>query len=456
MRCYFLFIFLFFCMPLFGQYQGIPMTGSNIKPTQIRWTRDIGTDSIFIMATDTTTGKPFWLSAKKSTLLQGGGGDSIECGLPYFVDDPGDGGMYLSCDSTDVTFSRFFESSGGIDFDVINSKYVKVINTAPDIAVTISAGTGISVSGTYPTYTVTNTAPNVNQTLSLLAGGGTLKLTKSGASSDFVQLKDSTITNEGVLSLTAPSGGIAYLNSNTSTSPAIAFVEGAGIELVDGGSNILVITSNAVNQILEAKKSDRLGIVVVSDSVGYDYKKLVKEDYPDSLDLISMFDSSSNTNKKIDLKYLDYDPYGGSRSISDFNLSLVSGVDSTVRLENEISYLFNYSQITGELQYVGSKVLVCKIDAGIDFIAGSITPLAFTFSLKHSKYGTYSVIGESVARSHYSQSTNLAVMKMNTSRLVQIDPGDKFKITLKADANNTATIMAGFMNIHFISRHIQY
>jgi hypothetical protein len=38
---------------------------------------------------------------------------------------------------------------------------VTVTNTAPDQTVAISAGTGISVSGTYPNFTVTNTAPDV-------------------------------------------------------------------------------------------------------------------------------------------------------------------------------------------------------------------------------------------------------------------------------------------------------
>lgn len=132
MRCFYLFIALCLSLPSFGQYQGIPMTGSNIKPNQIRWTRDIGADSIFVMCADTTTGKPFWFSAKKSTLLSGGG----------------DG--------------------------------------------------------------ATNTD---NQTLSLLSGGGTLKLTKTGSVSDFVQLMDSSATNEIELPTQTGNNG-KYLTTN--------------------------------------------------------------------------------------------------------------------------------------------------------------------------------------------------------------------------------------------------
>ena len=132
MRCFYLFIALCLSLPLFGQYQGIPMTGSNIKPNQIRWTRDIGADSIFVMCADTVTGKPFWFATKKSTLLSGGGGGA------------------------------------------------------------------------------TNTD---NQTLSLLSGGGTLKLTKTGSVSDFVQLMDSSATNEIELPTQTGNNG-KYLTTN--------------------------------------------------------------------------------------------------------------------------------------------------------------------------------------------------------------------------------------------------
>lgn len=58
-----------------------------------------------------------------------------------------------------------------------------ITNTAPDQTVAISAGTGIGVSGTYPNFTVTNSAPNLVQTLSIAGqdltlsnGGGTVAI----------------------------------------------------------------------------------------------------------------------------------------------------------------------------------------------------------------------------------------------------------------------------------------
>jgi len=58
-----------------------------------------------------------------------------------------------------------------------------ISNTAPDQTVVLNAGTGIGVTGTYPNFTIANSAPNVTQTLSISGsdltlsdGGGTVTL----------------------------------------------------------------------------------------------------------------------------------------------------------------------------------------------------------------------------------------------------------------------------------------
>ena len=63
-----------------------------------------------------------------------------------------------------------------------------ITNTAPDQTVTMTDGTGIDVTGTYPNFTVTNSSPNVVQVLSiagqdltLSGGGGTVEIPATGA-----------------------------------------------------------------------------------------------------------------------------------------------------------------------------------------------------------------------------------------------------------------------------------
>lgn len=298
MRCYYLFISLFLSLPLFGQYQGIPMTGSNIKPNQIRWTRDIGTDSIFVMASDTITGKPYWFACKKSTLLSGGGGGTNTDGQQLSL-LAGGGTLKLTQLTGASNFVQLKDSTitneGILSMANPLSQVITISsNTSTSPTLTINGGAGLDLQYSAPTtFSITNTGDlsttNEIQSLSLLSGGGTLKLTKgaggglsnfvqlrdssitnelqtlsifagkgtikltNGASaSTFIQLADSTITNEGKLTLTAPSGGIAYINSNTSTSASIGLNEGNGIALSSGGANIVTITNSKPNTDAQA------------------------------------------------------------------------------------------------------------------------------------------------------------------------------------------------------------
>lgn len=56
---------------------------------------------------------------------------------------------------------------------ITSSGNITITNTAPDQTVTLTGGTGISTSGTYPSFTITNTTPatNVTYTITLDANG---------------------------------------------------------------------------------------------------------------------------------------------------------------------------------------------------------------------------------------------------------------------------------------------
>jgi hypothetical protein len=107
---------------------------------------------------------------------------------------------------------------------------VTVTNTAPDQTVAISSGTGISVSGTYPNFTVTNTSPSSGGTVTSVGGTGTVNgLTLTG-----------TVTSSGNLTL----GGTLDLSSP----PAIG---GTAPNTVNGtvlnATNGIVVNNNTVS-----------------------------------------------------------------------------------------------------------------------------------------------------------------------------------------------------------------
>jgi len=60
--------------------------------------------------------------------------------------------------SVDLTASTGISVSGG---PITGSGSITVTNTAPDQTVVLTAGTGISTSGTYPNFTIANTAPSL-------------------------------------------------------------------------------------------------------------------------------------------------------------------------------------------------------------------------------------------------------------------------------------------------------
>ena len=102
---------------------------------------------------------------------------------------------------------------------------VTVTNTAPDQTVAISSGTGISVSGTYPNFTVTNTSPSSGGTVTSVGGTGTVNgITLSG-----------TVTSSGNLTLGGTLSGVSLTTQVTGTLP-----------VANGGTGLTSLTANRV------------------------------------------------------------------------------------------------------------------------------------------------------------------------------------------------------------------
>ena len=122
---------------------------------------------------------------------------------------------------------RGYEAGEGVSI----SKTGVITNTAPDQPVTFTSGTGISVSGTYPAFTITNTLPNA---------------THSGDASGNGLLRVKGIQGRPVAD-SVPNVGDALKWNGSQWVPAPAsYIAGSGIIISPSG----VITNTAMDQVV--------------------------------------------------------------------------------------------------------------------------------------------------------------------------------------------------------------
>jgi hypothetical protein len=101
---------------------------------------------------------------------------------------------------------------------------VTVTNTAPDQTVAITSGTGISVTGTYPNFTVTNTSPSSGGTVTSVSGTAPVSVA-TGTTTPVISMAAATTSVNGYLTSTdwntfnnkQPAG--AYLTAVTADAP---------------------------------------------------------------------------------------------------------------------------------------------------------------------------------------------------------------------------------------------
>jgi hypothetical protein len=111
---------------------------------------------------------------------------------------------------------------------------VTVTNTAPDQTVSIASGTGISTSGTYPSFTVTNTAPD--QTVAIASGTG---ISVSGTYPSFTVTNTSPSSGGTVTSITAGTG----LTGGTITTSGTIAIDSTVVVTTGSYANPSFITS---------------------------------------------------------------------------------------------------------------------------------------------------------------------------------------------------------------------
>ena len=105
------------------------------------------------------------------------------------------GGQLLSYDQTNGYWKNTNLAAGtGISVNSATGGTITVTNSAPDQTVSITAGTGISVSGTYPSFTVANTG--------VTSVTGTSPIVSSGGTTPAISIPQATSSVNGFLSST--------------------------------------------------------------------------------------------------------------------------------------------------------------------------------------------------------------------------------------------------------------
>ena len=168
-----------------------------------------------------------------------------------------------------------------------------IANTAPDQTVALTAGTGIGVTGTYPNFTIANTAPSSGGTVTAVTASS--PLSSSGGNTPNITLGTIPIANGGTNGTATPTnGGVAYgtgtayafttagtagqiLQSNGAAAPtwvaAPATTLTIGSSVVSGATagRLLLTTTSGANQVLNQDSllnydttNDRLGIGIAS------------------------------------------------------------------------------------------------------------------------------------------------------------------------------------------------
>jgi len=122
------------------------------------------------------------------------------------------GGQLLSYDQTNQYWKNTNLASGtGISVSSATSGTITVTNSAPDQTVSLSAGTGIGITGTYPNFTITNSSPSSGGTVTSVSA-----LTLGTSGTDL----NSTVANSTttpVITFNVPNASSSTRGSLTST-----------------------------------------------------------------------------------------------------------------------------------------------------------------------------------------------------------------------------------------------
>lgn len=160
--------------------------------------------------------------------------------------------LYYTAERVDDRVANLIVAGTSISstYDDVNNT-LTIANTAPDQTVALTAGTGITTSGTYPNFTVTNSAPD--QTVSL-TGGANVTVTGTYPSFTIAAASD-TDTTYTLSSETSGDNAIIRLTGSDATTDDVTLAAGSNITITETGDTI-TLSSEGTDQVrIECKNT---------------------------------------------------------------------------------------------------------------------------------------------------------------------------------------------------------
>jgi hypothetical protein len=142
---------------------------------------------------------------------------------------------------------------------------VTVTNTAPDQTVAIASGTGISVTGTYPNFTVTNTSPSSGGTVTSVTG--TAPVVSSGGNTPAISMPAATTSVDGYLTSTDWNTFNSKAPSVTYTTNYVPFGQGTTTPNLSASFTYVTGTGTLTAPVVSASN----GLVVNSATISASY-----------------------------------------------------------------------------------------------------------------------------------------------------------------------------------------
>ena len=162
------------------------------------------------------------------------------------------GNLYYTSERVDDRVANLIVAGTSISstYDDVNNT-LTIANTAPDQTVALTAGTGITTSGTYPNFTVTNSAPD--QTVSL-TGGANVTVTGTYPSFTIAAASD-TDTTYTLSSETSGSDAIIRLTGSDATTDDVTLAAGSNITITETGDTITLASEGTDQVRIECKNT---------------------------------------------------------------------------------------------------------------------------------------------------------------------------------------------------------